>query len=214
MWLIATHHISSLLGGGSTRMARGGIRLVYGLTKSTLITYFSGMKVNLKYAFLHAFFLIYLSCPFQNLSIWPKTRPFFPVLHFFGPLNDVRAYIAWSWKTTLITWIFGRVWYPPWHSSSPGLLLNFQLFADFPSIFCGVFLGFFLILFIYFFTAKSPSLALKKLSQLMLLERVKNPSPIQNNNPFSPIYRFYVRNIFSPSRRTSPWGPKARNEPR
>ena len=61
-------------GGGCTRMARGGIRLVHGLTKSTLITYFSGMKRDPKYAFLHAFFLIYLSCLFQNLSIWPKTQ--------------------------------------------------------------------------------------------------------------------------------------------
>ena len=24
----------------------------------------------------------------------------------FAPLNDIRAYIAWSWKTTLIMWIF------------------------------------------------------------------------------------------------------------
>ena len=29
-----------------------------------------------------------------------------PVLYVFAPLNDVHAYIAWSWKTTLITWIF------------------------------------------------------------------------------------------------------------
>ena len=35
-----------------------------------------------------------------------KNIPFFPILHVFAPLNDVRAYIAWSWKTTLITWIF------------------------------------------------------------------------------------------------------------
>ena len=47
-------------------MARGGVRLVHGHTK---ITYFSGMKINPKYAFLHAFFLICPSCPFQNLSI-------------------------------------------------------------------------------------------------------------------------------------------------
>ena len=51
--------------GGATRMARGGIRLVHGLTKSTLITYYSGMKKDPKYAFLHAFFLICLSCAFQ-----------------------------------------------------------------------------------------------------------------------------------------------------
>ena len=105
--------------GGATRMARGGIRLVHGHTKSTLITYFSGMKIDPKYAFLHAFFLIFPSCPFQNLSKWPKTHPFFPILHVFAPLNDVRAYSAWSWKTTLITWIFGRAWYPPRHSSGP-----------------------------------------------------------------------------------------------
>ena len=69
---------------GATRMARGGIRLVHGHTKSTLITYFSGMKIDPKYTFLHAFFLICPSCPFQNLSIWPKTHPFFQfctVLH-------------------------------------------------------------------------------------------------------------------------------------
>ena len=104
--------------GGCTPMARGGIRLVHGLTKSTLITYFSGMKIDLKYAFLHAFFLICLLCPFPNLSIWPKTHPFFQFCTFLHPLNDVCAYIAWSWKTTLITWIFGQAWYPPWHSSS------------------------------------------------------------------------------------------------
>ena len=31
---------------------------------------------------------------------------FLQILHFFSPLNDVRAYIAWSWKTTLIMWFF------------------------------------------------------------------------------------------------------------
>ena len=41
-----------------------------------------------------------------------KNTPFFPILHVFAPLNDVRAYSVWSWKTTLITWIFGRAWYP------------------------------------------------------------------------------------------------------
>ena len=66
-------------------MARGGIRLIHGHTKSTLITYFSGMKIDPKYAFLHAFFLICLSCPFQNLSIWPKTHPFFNFARFCTP---------------------------------------------------------------------------------------------------------------------------------
>ena len=70
-------HFSTVDPGGATRMARGGIRFVHGHTKSTLITYFSGMKIHPKYAFLHKFFLICPSCPFQNLSIWPKTHPFF-----------------------------------------------------------------------------------------------------------------------------------------
>ena len=42
-----------------------------------------------------------------------KNIPCFPILHVFAPLNheviNRRAYIAWSWKTTLaclITWIF------------------------------------------------------------------------------------------------------------
>ena len=66
-------------------MTNGGIRLVHGHTKSTLITYFSGMKIDPKYAFLHAFFLICPSCPFQNLSIWPKTHPFFQIARFCTP---------------------------------------------------------------------------------------------------------------------------------
>ena len=74
-----------LIARGVTRMARRGIRLVHGLTKSTLITYFSGMKIDPKYAFLHAFFWICLSCSFQNLSIWPKTDPFFQFCTFLHP---------------------------------------------------------------------------------------------------------------------------------
>ena len=82
------------------------INLVKGLTKHTLNTYFSGLKIDPKYAFLHTFFLICSSCPYQNLSLWPKSHTFFPILHVFAPLNDVRAYIAWSWKTNVITWNF------------------------------------------------------------------------------------------------------------
>ena len=70
---------------GATRMARGGIRLVHGHTKSTLITYFLGMKIDPKYAFLHAIFLICPSCPIQNLSIWP-------ILHVFG--ERLRSFVA------------------------------------------------------------------------------------------------------------------------
>ena len=99
---------------GGTRMARGGIRLVHGLTKSTLIIYFSCMKIDPKYAFLHAFFLNLPVMSFPKFVYMTKNTPFFRILHvFFSPLNDVHAFLAWSWKTTLITWIFGRVWYPP-----------------------------------------------------------------------------------------------------
>ena len=58
---------------------------VKGLSKHTLNTYFSGMKRDPKYAFLHAFFLIWASCPFQNLSIWSKTYPFFQFCTFLHP---------------------------------------------------------------------------------------------------------------------------------
>ena len=56
---------------------------------------------------------------FPKFVYMTKNIPFFPILHVFAPLNDVRAYSAWDWKTTLITWIFGRAWYLPWHSSGP-----------------------------------------------------------------------------------------------
>ena len=49
---------------------------------------------------------------FPKFAYMTKTHPFLPILHVFAPLNDVRTYSAWSWKTTLITWIFGRAWYP------------------------------------------------------------------------------------------------------
>ena len=76
---------SDLSARGATRMARGGIRLVHRLTKGTLITYFSGLKKDPKYTFLHAFFLICLSCSFQNLSKWRKTHPFFQFFSFLHP---------------------------------------------------------------------------------------------------------------------------------
>ena len=63
--------------GGGHLYFRLDIILVKGLSKHTLNTYFSGMKIDPKYAFLHAVFLICPSCPFQNMSLWPKTYPFF-----------------------------------------------------------------------------------------------------------------------------------------
>ena len=60
-----TDNVEIEVEAGGTRMARGGS----GSSMDTIITYFSGMKIDPKYAFLHAFFLICPSCPFQNLSL-------------------------------------------------------------------------------------------------------------------------------------------------
>ena len=85
-------------GGGRGHLYfRLDIILVKGLSKHTLNTHFSHVKIHPKFPFLHVFFLNCPSCPFQNLSIWPKIH-LFPILHVFAPLNDVHAYIAWSWK--------------------------------------------------------------------------------------------------------------------
>ena len=108
-----------LQGPGGHLYFRLDIILVKGLSKHTINTYFLGMKIDPKYAFLHAFFSICLPYTFQNLSIWPKNTPFFPILHVFAPRNDVRTYIVWSWKATLITWIFLRGWYPTSNTSDP-----------------------------------------------------------------------------------------------
>ena len=54
------------IGGGGHLYFRLDIILVKGLSKHTLNTHFSGMKIDPKFVFLHAFFLICPSCPFQN----------------------------------------------------------------------------------------------------------------------------------------------------
>ena len=69
-------------GGGRHLYFTLDIILIKGLSKHTLNTYFSGTKIDPKFAFLHAFFLICLSCPFQNWSIWPKTHLFFKFYTF------------------------------------------------------------------------------------------------------------------------------------
>ena len=43
---------------------------------------------------------------FPKCVTMTKNTHFFPILHVFAPLNNVREYIAWSWKTTLIMWFF------------------------------------------------------------------------------------------------------------
>ena len=53
--------------------------------KHTLSMYFPGMKIDPKYVFLHAFILIFPSCPFQNWSTWPKTHPFLQFCTFLHP---------------------------------------------------------------------------------------------------------------------------------
>ena len=58
--------------GGGALVFQAGYHPRKWLLKHTLNTYFSGMKIDPKYTFFHAFFLICASCPFQNLSIWPK----------------------------------------------------------------------------------------------------------------------------------------------
>ena len=88
--------------------------------KTHLSMYFPGMEIDPKYAFLHVFFLICPSCHLQNLWTWPKTHTlFFLILHVFAPLNDAHTYVSWSWKTTLITWIFLQGWYSTSNTSAP-----------------------------------------------------------------------------------------------
>ena len=74
------------------------------------------------------------ACVFLNLSVMSipkfvnmiKNIPLFPILHVLAPLNDVRAYIVWSWKTTLITWIFLRGWYPTSDTSAPRVKMVYE----------------------------------------------------------------------------------------
>ena len=81
-WWIKCNHFP----GGPLEWQDEVIRLVHGHTKSTLITYFSGMKIDPKYAFLHAFFLICPSCPFQNLSVYDQKHTlFFQFCTFYTP---------------------------------------------------------------------------------------------------------------------------------
>ena len=62
------------------------IILVKGLSKHTLNTYFPGMKIDPKYAFLHAFFLICPSCPLKICQYdKKKTHPFFQFCMFLHP---------------------------------------------------------------------------------------------------------------------------------
>ena len=80
--------------------------------------FFRYENTTLNTCFCLRFSLICPSFFFLKFVMWPK-HTLFPILHVFAPLNDVRAYIAWSWKTTLITWVFLRGWYPTSNTSGP-----------------------------------------------------------------------------------------------
>ena len=77
---------------GAHLYCRLDIILEKGLSKHTLNTHFSGMKIDPKYAFLHAFFLICPSCPFQKFVTMTKNTPFFPILHIIAPLKMMYAH--------------------------------------------------------------------------------------------------------------------------
>ena len=67
--------------GGGHLYFRLDIILVEGLSKHTLNTYFSGMKIDPKYAFLHAFSFMNLSVimvmSFPKFVTMTKNTPFF-----------------------------------------------------------------------------------------------------------------------------------------
>ena len=70
-------HITYVLPGGGPLVSEVGYHPRKGLSKHTLNTYFSGMKTDPKYAFLHAFFLIWASCPFKICQYDQKHTLFF-----------------------------------------------------------------------------------------------------------------------------------------
>ena len=93
-------------GGGATCIFWLDIILVKGLSKHTLNTYVSGMKIDPKYVFFACIFLNLCVMSFPKFVNMAKNIPFFPISHVFAPLNYVRPYTTWSWKTTLIMWFF------------------------------------------------------------------------------------------------------------
>ena len=66
------------------------------------------MKIDPKYGFLHAFFLISPPCPLQNLLIWPKAQPFFYSFACFCTPKWCTCVYYLVLKTTLFTWFFLR----------------------------------------------------------------------------------------------------------
>ena len=70
-WTWQTWPIFMIDTRGATRMARGGITWTHKKHPN------QGVKIDLKYTFLHAFFLICPSCPFPKFVYMTKNTPFF-----------------------------------------------------------------------------------------------------------------------------------------
>ena len=92
-----------------------------------------------KRPYIRVFACIFLNLPvmfFPKLVYMTKNTPFFQILHVFAPLNDVRAYSAWSWKTILITWIFGWAWYPLTFECPPGKIPKYGPWTYYVYLLC------------------------------------------------------------------------------
>ena len=78
-------HFRYMLNLGGHLYFRLDIILVKGLSKHTLNTYFSGMKIDPKYAFLHTLFLICPLWPFQICKYDQNTPLFSNFARFCTP---------------------------------------------------------------------------------------------------------------------------------
>ena len=101
--------------GGGYLYFRLDIILVKGLSKHPLNTYFSGMKKDLKYAFLHTFFLI---CESQirvfpgGLSYWHGVRICDCLLgRFFAKFGiAIGGFLSQTKEPKFINWVyFGQI---------------------------------------------------------------------------------------------------------
>ena len=99
------------------------IILVKGLSKPTLNTHF--MKIDPKYMF----FLFCPSCPFQNLSLWPKTHLFF---QFCTPKRCTHVHcLVLKNNSNYVHFLQG--WYPTSNTSGPPLPYHAHLISPFQS---------------------------------------------------------------------------------
>ena len=82
------------------------------------------MKIDPKYVFLHAFFFFFVSCPFQNLSIWPKTYPFSNFARFCTPKRCTRVNCLVLKNNPNYVYFFTRMISNFKYKWPPGLKLN------------------------------------------------------------------------------------------